>query len=520
MTNHPSLPAEMSARPRVSASLDRRLAPVLAATFALAYELAIGASFTFAGLTAFYVVSVFLAIRSVGGVKTVFGCVFLYFSAQQVFLSQVFKPLLGEAPEHNLRAPNHTMMAEILVMLGFAAGGYLMRNARPNRGRPLFPPSQDLAWLRQLAIASTLLALVRIAITTLAGNSDLGGGGVNPLRLLNIIDVVAVSSAVAVALADSKGRRLTNSLVWAVSLPLMALNLVFGVRQGIVAVVASIALAGWAFGYRFRIQHFAIAGVLAYLFVFIFSPFSLNVRAQSRGGDFAHQYGAAIDLLEDVIAHPAKYQEADRHVLEVMPKENFQALYYDIQFGPASNLLERFAIIKPTDMIVDVTEKEGTTGWTNIAPGFAMLLPNFVGFEKDLRSPGNKLAHRVPGLVGKDDFFTPITMGLTADAFGAFGYWGAFLIPMVAMLVMLTTYRFLTRLELDHNIYGPAILIGVYHSFSEGTTANLMTLALYNPLIVAVAFFAATRAANLLNFRYLRPRAIPEYRPDESAARA
>lgn len=494
--------------PKTRRKADHTLWYLLLCALFLVMEIAGGSSYEFSALVAVYVGTTILAVRCLGGMGSMFGAVAFWFALQHVLFSQVAKVALGEAPDGRLLRPIPTIVTEILLMLGFAAAGVVAGKIRPNRDRPLFPPVTDVPNLKKMAGAALILSVLRSV-----GMIALGGAGASLLNTLGIFNSLAVSAAAAVTLQQSGGKRLFGPIVWANLIPVFFLSIVGGNRTGFVFPVIGLAITGWAFGYRFRFWHYAVATIAGLFMIFILSPFSLAVRGQSRTGNFAADANIATDLLLDVVQHPGRYQVSTAYQLKDVQPETLNQNYFLIPPGNGSNVLNRFALIKANDLIVDVTIKSGTTGWANIAPGLPRLLPSFLTSDKTLGATGNTLAHRVKGMVGDTDYTTGITIGPTADAFSAFGYWGAFLLAVGIMLAIVVTHKFVMRLDMRRNVYAIAFVVPIAHAFSESTILNEFSLSTYGLAIWVFALLILAATMKLLDFRYLRPSRLPS-RPE------
>ena len=490
--------------PKTRRKADHTLWYLLLCALFLVMEIAGGSSYEFSALVAVYVGTTILAVRCLGGMGSMFGAVAFWFALQHVLFSQVAKVALGEAPDGRLLRPIPTIVTEILLMLGFAAAGVVAGKIRPNRDRPLFPPVTDVPNLKKMAGAALILSVLRSV-----GIIAFGGAVASLLTTLGIFNSLAVSAAAAVTLQQSGGKRLLGPIVWANLIPIFFLSLVGGNRTGFLFPVIGLVITGWAFGYRFRFWHGAVVALAGTFMIFILSPFSLSVRGKARTGNFATDVNIATDLFFNVVQHPGRYQVSTPYQLKDVLPETLAQNYFLIPPGNGSNVLNRFALIKTNDLIVDETLKSGTTGWANIEPGLPRLLPSFLIDNKTLGASGNTLAHRVKGMVPDADYTTGISIGPTADAYSAFGYWGAFLLPLGVMLGVIVPIKFVLRLDMRRNVYAIGFLVPIAHSFSEQTLLNIFSVGTYGLAIWVFALLILVATMKLLDFRYLRPSRLP-----------
>lgn len=498
------------------------LVAFLAAGLFFALELAFGSSAVFAGLVALYVLLVAGTVAVSGGFATIPGVFVTAFAMQHVIVSQTLKFWFSERPDERLAVPIVTMTVENLTLLGLLVGIWIARSIRLTRKGPLFPPVANLDSLRSLAIVGTGLMLVRQAIVILSGANatQAAGTAAGPVKQLTMIDTLAFAAVVGVAVVASGGRRFTNSFVWLAVAPTTFAGFLIGERLPTTLAVLAIVVAAWAFGFRFRLKHVAFAALAGYVFFEILSPFSLALRNKVKGKDFGTNLQFALATFVDVATHPGRFQEEDYESKMSRAREpgKRDVPYFAHGSGSTTNVFERFSLVKTDDIIIQDTLRNGTTGWTTVAPAFSLLLPSSLGFQKGLiTGTGNHLAHRVDFLVGANDYATGITTGFVCDAFSTYGYLGALLLPMAMGAVFFSALGFIANLSLRNNVFAIALTIGQVWGFTENTIGGNTAGAIYAGALATLAFLVVTRLALLVDFRYLRPRAVPEFEPVEAS---
>ena len=480
-------------------------------------EILFGASWEYASLIALYAATTAMAVVAAGGIATVMGFLVAFYASQHVFVSQFFKFFYGQRPDERLIDPLYTMAVENVFMLGLVAGLALYRCAEPRRA-PLFPPIRDLVSLQRLALVGTILAVGRQMIMLLGGSSSFeAGSAFGPLRQLAFIDSVAFSAAIAVAVIESGGKKMTNRFVWFIVVPQLSAGLLTGGRMSMASPIIAMAITAASFGYRFRFRHALIAAGALYVFVRIISPFGLAIRseAQSDRLDFAGRINYSLSTLTNVIVDPEKYKDANEVEQNTIPPEKYPTLYFLRDVDSTSNTLERFALFKYDDLIIDDARRTGLTGWTTITPAFPRMVPSLFGFDKSMRPGGNMLAHRIRGILAPDDYGTAITTGMTGDAFSSFGWPGVVLVPLIFGFALPYLHRLVISLELKGNIFALSMLLGLAWNFSELSISGVLLLPTYNLYLLILGLFVVTRAAKFSDFRYLHPRRLPAF-PDEA----
>lgn len=475
-------------------------------------ELGNSASLQFASLAGLFVLLVGVAVQSVGGIKNLLGLCILFFAIENVLLSQVVKFLLRQPPEARLEVPLTTMEVYCVGVASMAVGGFLSRYLRLFGGRTIFPTLTDPQFLRRFAIAATTFAAFRSGIVsfynfdqTFSGLTT--GGFVGPLRQLAGLDSLAVASGTAAIITSSQGRRSVGTLnIIPILIPTIA-GFLGTYRAGITGAVLGYAIACWAYGFRFKVQHYVGMAAFIYVLTFIITPYSLAARKVAKTSDFFKNVQKSWDVLQDVIASPGKYSEEDTNNLARVPEEMRRARYYPFE----SNILERFAMIRNADAIISATVYRGTMGWRTITPGFEMLPPSFLYEDKPTLGTANLLAHRSKGLVNKDDMVTQITIGSFADSFSSFYWVGAMIIPGLILMLYRLIYGVILKLDLTHNVFAIALVPTFSVAFSEGTIQVHIVYLFQTSIITTIGFaipYLVTRLLDATHLSRRRRRAI------------
>ncbi len=464
-----------------------------------------GASFEFSFLTALFTFLTGLTVQILGGVKTLFGLCTIVFAIQHVLFSQLVKLYLHQQPDARLEVPLVTMAVYCVGMGSMALGAYLSRFIRFARGASLFPMLTDPVFLRNLTITATIFAALRSGIITVFNydQSTAGlttSGVIGPLRVLGFLDTLAVASGTATVILASNGRRSMGTLnIIPLMIPILA-GFIGAYRFGFNTAAAGYLMACWAYGFRFKLPNYIGMAALAYVFVYIISPYALGARHQVRTTDFTKNLQRSLYLLGDVIASPGKYQENTSASEELVPIEFKLKRYYTF----ASNPLERFAMIKNADAIIAATVYRGTMGWRTIMPGFEMLPPSWLYDDKPVLGTGNLLAHRSPGLVNNDDVVTQITIGPFADAFSSFAWVGAAVIPGLTLIMYVLFYGILVKMNFKANVMAVSLVPTLAVAFSEGTIATQIVVILQSAIVAIIGLGLPYYTVRLFDASHLR----------------
>ena len=442
----------------------------------LSLQLLTGTDPLFAGLVLIFTVLFSLTLRLLNGIKTLTGCCVFFFGMQNIVVSQFAKVYFGEPAESRLVVPTITMAVYDLFMFGVLCGVLTLRKPFFARRRPLFMPEMNPQKLRWMAFFFTLLALAQVVVGhTLGINSDTGdanvGGPVGMLHQIPGVIALAVACGTAYEIIASEGRKslgITNGFI-------IVFTFLFGVvdagREKMITAVLVYFITCIAFRFRFRPRHYVIMASLAYIAQFILFPYALYGRDIVRTPRFEENIRRASVLFVDVVENPLKFQT----ILE----QKGEKYHSQFNYFPIPNAtLQRSSLIPTNAGIVDATLRDGTTGLGTLALGFEMAVPRFLLPDKAVLGNSNQLAHREPGLVGKHDFTTGITIGPASDAFSMAGWPGVFLLAYFLALFYFGAFRYVTGDSLYRNVFPLGLVFTLPWSFSGAPIATMITSVL------------------------------------------
>jgi hypothetical protein len=451
----------------------------------LIFQLISGTDLGYSFLVFAFFILTGLTVLALGGLTTLPGAGVTYLACQHVLISQIAKIFFWQPADSRLTEPITTMEMYIVGMAGFFCAALVARKIKFRR--TLFEVPNDERRLFWLAVVVTTLSALRAVLVTKFGvNSSTGyaveGGALGPLRVITFLDPLAVAASTAWILVRSNGRQSISPLgLIAMALPMLGGVLGAG-RQGIATPPVMWLITCFAYGFRFRFVHVFSVIVGLYIVQFILFPYALVARATVRTGDVGKNISLATNLLCEVIAEPGKYSADDSE--QDMDQDRRRYFYY----GSPNATLDRYSLIDSADGIVGATLRDGTTGGTTFIPELSELLPRFLDPDK-VGNIGNLLAHRAPGLVGKDDYTTGITLGFIVECFSDYGWYGAFAIPFALLLGSIISFSFMYRVDMRRNIIPVAFLLNWAWSFSEGSILTQLLTIVQGPIIVIVALF-------------------------------
>ena len=458
----------------------------------LLLQISSGTQPTFAFLVFLFGLLTYLAVKACGGLFTLTGFSVFYLAMQNLIISQVVKVAYWTPADINIQRPIETLTVLNLTMLGIymaaLATGLAARRVKVLKRPPLFDAEINLERLYWLAIVSTIFSIFQsVYSATQTLNADTGAantGGIHGLlHAITYLSPLAVASGTAYLILSSRGRKsfgVINGMA-------MAIPCLFGIigagRQQMTTTIIIYYVTCFLFRFKFRPIHFAIILAGAYICQFILFPYALYARQFTRTARVEDNMSRAANLLGDVIADPLKYQ-----TLTATSTKSFHSHRKFLYYGKPSPTLDRFSLVIITGGIVDATLRSGTIGMTTIRPGFEMAVPRLVAPDK-AAGYRNTLAHREPGMVGKDDYTTGISTGFASDSFSSYGWLGAFAIPFILCVVLFCAFRFVVRDRLWGNIYAISLVFYLPWRFSETNIAQVIVLILQGCTFMIIILF-------------------------------
>lgn len=465
-------------------------------------QLLTGTGLAYAALVLLFILLTGLTMRVLGGVWNLFGLSVGVLALQHVVIATVAKVVFLQPADAPLLHPLDTMLMYCLGMSGIFCAALAYRSLGLDSARQLFRPETDSRRLFLLSLVFTLLSIVRFWLLARFGVFEGAGGGVyiggwvGPLRQFTFIPVLAVAYGTASVIISSKGRRCVGPInFFAIVAPILA-GILGAMRADTGNAFITFALTCIAFGFKFRIQHYAVAAVAIYFFQFVMFPYALYARGEGevRIGNFEERITKAFATIGDVMVNPGKYKELAEEVKPQEPYE-FTRMRY---FGRRLPTLDRYSMVIVNDQVIEATYLEGTTGWKTTEAGVDMILPRVLNPNKEAFGTSNWIARRAKGLVNETDTYTQITLGFFCDAFMSFKWAGVFGFAFALPFLYFLVFGLVFGSRMQNNVYATSLAFISTWIFSEGTIqAQMLNIVLYPAYFIAVVLPFVVLAASL-----------------------
>lgn len=472
-----------------------------AALLLLVLQVLSGTGAVFALLVFVLLVLSYCAVIWAGGLESLFGLAILYLLLQHVLVSQIAKVFFWESADAPLLRPLETIGIYDVGMASFALGILLANRFRRRKG-PLFVAETEPSRLFWMSVLCTIVfTAVQLVGRTIGTDAQTGGaiqGGVlGPLKQLSFLGPLAVASGTACIIRSSGGRHsigLVNAVPMIIQISFAILS---AFREATITPIIVYGLTCIAFRYRFRLKHYSVLFVGAYVANFIIFPYALIARGLVRTGSFEENVSRSSSMMMEIVQNPFKYRDQVDHL---NAKRSSGTRRFDY-FNNPSPTLTRYSLIVVSDGLVDAAIIQGFTGWETITPGFEAALPRFLNPDKPFVQIGNFLTHRVPGLrLDKKDHTTGISIGLFSENFTSFGWQAVAIIPCLVIFCLMTIYRFL----IDDRIWGNVLMLSLVPSISflalsENSTADMIVMCSVGPLALSVGLAGLYTLVHILD---------------------
>ena len=453
-------------------------------------QLASGTEQVFAELVFVFVVLSGITVNLLGGLNTLGGLCVAAMSLKMVIISQIAKVILWQPAHERLETPLETITVLLVGMTGICLAAALTAPVKFRRN--LLTTQVDAEALQALSIVLTVVGVAVMFGCVLLGGGEEGGlrvgGVVGVLRQFSFCLGFSIGVGTAYTIVASNGKRLFsifNAVPFFVS---FIFGVLYASKEGMFAPFLYLALAACAFKFTVRGVHLVLFLGVALVATFIFYPFAQLARNEVRGYGFKDTIKESGRFMTEHFSSWDGFQEMLSPDANGSPEQD----YYNYYRKPVG-LLERMSLIKMADLLTATTLRQGASGWETVTHGFKMMVPRLIYPQKPIWNTGEILAQRV-GMLAEDDESTQVSFGFIPDAFSAFGWWGAAIIPCLLCVGFFLVYKYLLG-TLRQSIWGIFFAAQLQHAFTEATIASMTLTMLYTPLMYVALHLALNWAA-------------------------
>jgi hypothetical protein len=256
------------------------------------------------------------------------------------------------------------------------------------------------------------------------------------------------------------------------------------VRTGIIVPTLIYVAACYLRGYRFRRRHYLVLGLGAVVFYTFVSPLEVYTREYTKLPTMRLQ-----DRIYESI-HTAIIEFTDRADMEssitgFLGGADTREQYFD---RPGTYTLSRVSLIRADSTLISACSDGFHYGLAQIKEVVPGIVPRFLNKNKTQVPETNYIAN-VSGL-GTDVAAQPV-ISAVADSYGAFGWLGVILFPLLGFSAIFVVYESMFDLTRP---WGTVALGICFLYFTEMSLARTATILIRQPL----NFFVLSNAVGLI----------------------
>jgi hypothetical protein len=374
----------------------------------------------------FFILFSALAFNVGGGFTRPSGGYIFFYATLTVIIGVVWKAVLGEPADSNLRNP-------LLTIAVYTAGIGMMLVAvyfstRLKTRNALLGKMVTDANMQTATVGCLIAGLLYIVI----GPYATGGNGsvISALSQVNRFFPMAIILGVIHTIRRSGGTRSINlPVVLAAGFEFVIGILGFS-KEGILTPFLCWTVAAASQHYRVsRTQ--LVGGILATIFIFQYM-----VPYAQYGRNFREESGASnLDVSLSLLSNLGYVREQYLESSGGAGGDEGGYGYYNTSQG----FFDRLQELALDDALIENTRQFGTFGLSPIIEGFENLVPHFIWKDKPTPFYGNVYAHQI-GILGDADESTGISFSPTTEAFHLMGWLGIFVLAPTLWLVLFVVF--------------------------------------------------------------------------------
>ncbi len=440
----------------------------------MAGELACGTSLYFVTMMFVAMLSIGVTYNLLGGLSSFSGIIFAGFALRTIVVSQFAKVLLLEAADKNLELPQLTITVYAVFYLSAMVGAFLYGRVRLRLPKVREPASE---WETRVMYGICVWVGL-LATFTYEGYTAAYGEGTEFILArswalgLSYLLPFSLVLAVELRIRGTGGR---HSFGWTAAVPwLGATFFAFfdTVRTGIILPSLIYGATCYLRGYRFRLRHYLVLGLGAVVFYVFVSPLEIYTREYTKLSTMRLQdrIYESIHTLNMEITHRADMEST---VTDFFEETDPREQYFD---RPGTYSLSRFSVIRADSTLISACSNGFHYGLAQINEVVSGVVPRFLNRNKAQVPETNYIAN-VSGL-GADSAAQPI-ISAVADSYGAFGWLGVVLFPLLSFPAIFAVYESI----FDFTRPWGTVALGIcFLYFTEMNVARTATILFRQPL--------------------------------------
>jgi len=452
-----------------------------------------GTSLYFSVCSVLFIVIATVAFNLAGGLARPSGAYVFFYSVLAVIVGLCWKAIIGEPGDSNLLNPLLTIRVFLAGITAMLAAVYVSRKLTAKR-----------AFLRNaVAEAKMQNATIGCMITGLFLSFLLmvltwqSGSALSALAQVNRFLPLAMVLGVVHQIRKSGGTSSVNLPVLISAAAIFAMGVLGFSKEGMFTPLLCWAVA--AGSQRYKVSTFqAIGAVLVVVFMFRFlvpySQYGRNLRSET--GSVRENFNVAISLLLDL----EDVRQKSNALAEDPSADSSKESYYNTPQG----FFDRLQMISVDDALIDLTERNGTFGYSPIIMGFENLVPHFLWPNKPNIGFGNVYSHELGGVIAEDDSTTGISFSPSGEGFHIARWTGVLIVAPILWILLFTLFDSLCG-SATESPWGLLVIAQFAHLAPEGMLGGVIYMLGFTTLSIIVAALTAAYVMPVLGTLFKGP---------------
>jgi len=424
----------------------------------------LGTTLIFSALSLAYLLLFATAYNLAGGIFYPSGAYIFFSGTLGALVGLIYKCIIGEPAQTNLKSPNLTMLVYCGGMASMAACVYVSRRFR--RKKALLTDVLPMQNMRRTALACLIIGMVLQFAGVL-----LPPAIYTAVQQINRFPDLAMILSFYAEIRFSGGRRSFHWVGAVAFAQVLAAGLIgfskLAIFEPIFIWIIVCVLLGYSFS---RKQLVGILLGIWFMFAYLV-PYAQVGRAYRGTPDEAVQ--TALAQLSDLGGIKRQYdQETQRNV----EGGNLDANFYSTPQG----FFDRLQMIGVDDALITYTEEHATAGLIPTYYSYLNLLPHFLYPDKPSVGFGNLYARQM-GMIPEHDDSTGISFGPVADAYHQVKWYGVFVLLPVVLFILFALTDALTG-DVRSSPWGLLPIVVFAHVAPEGLLGGAIYVTGYGTL--------------------------------------
>ncbi len=452
-----------------------------------------GTSLYFSICCVLFIVISTVAFNLAGGLARPSGAYVFFYSVLTVIVGFCWKAIVGEPADSNLINPFLTIRVFLAGITAMLAAIYISRKLTTKRA--LLRNAVTDANMQNATIGCMVTGLfISFLLMVLPWQN---GSALSAIAQVNRFLPLAMVLGVVHQIRKSGGTSSVSLPVLVSGAAIFAMGVLGFSKEGMFTPLLCWAVA--AGSQRYKVSTFQVIGavlVVAFMFRFLvpYSQYGRNLKSET--GSVRENYNVAISLL----THLEDVRQESNVVAEAPSTDTQSESYYNTPQG----FFDRLQMISVDDALIDVTERNGTFGYSPIIMGFENLVPHFLWPNKPNIGFGNVYSHELGGMIAEEDTTTGISFSPSAEGFHIARWTGVLIVAPILWIMLFTLFDSLCG-SATESPWGLLVIAQFAHLAPEGMLGGVIYMLGFTTLSIIVAALTAAYVMPVLGTLFKGP---------------